>query len=72
MNVEILKDKEANKILIRLAKRDKEKYRKLIDLNIEKHFTAKDKKQRLYFKAQVKDFRNKLRKATKEFNKLTK
>jgi len=72
MKVEILKDREANKILIRLAKRDKEKYRKLIDLNIEKHFTAKDKKQRLYFKSKVKDFRNKLRKVTKELNKLTK
>lgn len=72
MKVAILKDREANKILIRLSKRDKEKYRKLIDLNIEKHFTAKDKKQRLYFKSKVKDFRNKLRNVTKELNKLTK
>ena len=70
MNVEILKDKESNKILIRLARRDQERYRKLIDLSIEKHLTAKDKKQRLYFKSKVKDFRNKLRKATKELNKL--
>jgi len=72
MKVEILNDKEANKILIRLAKRDKERYRKLIDLNIEKHFTAKDQKERLYFKSQVKSLRNKLRKATRELNKLTK
>jgi hypothetical protein len=72
MKVTILNDKEANKVLIRLAKRDKERYRKLIDLNIEKHFTAKDQKERLYFKSQVKSLRNKLRKATRELNKLTK
>ena len=71
INLKTLEGDSANEILIRLAKRDRERYRKLIDLNIERHSKAKELKSRIYYKSQIRNLRNKLRLATIELNKLT-